>query len=101
MMMFKFPAALLFFALGVSAAPTPRSVNLSQRDVWAPPVTSPDASTVWTVGSTVTATWDTSTRPVNVTNPSGTLLLGYFLPNGEGGENLDVGQFTSSTMPLL
>ncbi|KAI0289182.1 hypothetical protein BC826DRAFT_1161453, partial [Russula brevipes] len=56
MMMFKFPTALLFFALGVSAAPTLRSVNLSQRDVWAPPVTSPDASTVWTVGSDVTVT---------------------------------------------
>jgi hypothetical protein len=30
---------------------------LEKKDVAAPPVTSPDASTVWTVGSTQTVTW--------------------------------------------
>ena len=35
---------------------------------------------------------DTSNRPSQVTNPVGTLLLGYLNPDGSGGENLDVGQ---------
>lgn len=34
---------------------------------------------------------DTSDPPEEVTNPIGRILLGYFLPNGTGGENLDVG----------
>jgi len=53
-------AALLFFsALGVSAAPTPgrSSLHLSKRDVWSPPVITPDSTTVWTVGEQVTVTW--------------------------------------------
>jgi hypothetical protein len=41
----KHPAALLSFALGVSA------------DVWAPPVITPNKATVWCMGSKVTATW--------------------------------------------
>lgn len=32
-----------------------------------------------------------STRPQDVSNPIGTLLLGYLNPDGSGGENLDVG----------
>jgi hypothetical protein len=36
---------------------------------------------------------DTSKPPAQVTNPEGTLLLGYQLSDGSGGENLDVGQF--------
>jgi hypothetical protein len=35
---------------------------------------------------------DTSDRPSQVTNPVGTLLLGYLNSDGSGGENLDVGQ---------
>ena len=37
---------------------------------------------------------DTSNPPQEVTNPDGVLLLGYILPNGTGGENLDVGQLS-------
>ena len=35
---------------------------------------------------------DTSTRPGQVSNPIGRVLLGFIQPNGSGGENLDVGQ---------
>ena len=30
---------------------------LRARDVWSPPITAPDAATVWKVGETVTARW--------------------------------------------
>lgn len=55
-------------AWATQTSPTPTSVMRAQatpsksmvilpRDVWAPPVVSPDASTVWTVGSTVKVSW--------------------------------------------
>ncbi|KAH9977576.1 hypothetical protein BJV74DRAFT_860283 [Russula compacta] len=93
MMFFKPLAALFVFALsGVSAAPVQQSPVqfLSKRDVWAPRVITPNDDTVWKVGSTVTATWDISSRPAEVTNPIGTLLLGHINADGSGGENLDV-----------
>lgn len=45
------------------------------RDVWVPPITSPDANTVWVVGCNYTVTWDTSTQPSQVTNPLGQVYL--------------------------
>lgn len=91
MFSFKLPAALLFFTLGVSAAPAALSpVHLSKRDVWAPPIITPNKSTVWCVGSKVTATWDTSKPPAQITDPTGTLFLGHLNSDGSGGENLDV-----------
>ena len=33
------------------------AVQLTGRDVVAPPITSPNASTTWNVGETVTVTW--------------------------------------------
>ncbi|TDL17212.1 hypothetical protein BD410DRAFT_776335 [Rickenella mellea] len=53
------------------------------RTVWDPPITSPDASTVWTVGSKETVKWDISSKPQVVSSFSGTLVLG-FLDNTEG-----------------
>ncbi|KAI9508332.1 hypothetical protein F5148DRAFT_1013746 [Russula earlei] len=90
MMIPNFSATLLFMILGVSAAPTPIPLRIWERDVWAPPITQPDSTTVWTIGTNVTATWDMSTRPADVTNPNGVLLLGHLEPDGQGGENLDV-----------
>ncbi|EIN12953.1 hypothetical protein PUNSTDRAFT_19047, partial [Punctularia strigosozonata HHB-11173 SS5] len=57
----------------------------------APPITSPTTGTVWTVGQTVTVTWDTSELPPpqNITNISGKILLG-FLDDGDDSEHLDV-----------
>jgi len=91
-MIFKYSVALLFslaVSMSASAAPIVLS-SVSERDVWAPKVTVPDAGTNWKVGSSQTVTWDTSNPPSQVTNPVGTLLLGYLNPDGSGGENLDV-----------
>jgi hypothetical protein len=45
---------------------------------------------------------DTSTRPPQVTNPIGTLLLGHIEPDGSGGLNLDVGQLIElNTRPVI
>ncbi|KAJ3544403.1 hypothetical protein NM688_g5749 [Phlebia brevispora] len=44
-------------------------------DVWAPPITSPTAASVWPIGSTQNVTWDTSNKPAQVTNPNGLLVL--------------------------
>jgi hypothetical protein len=105
MMMFRTPAALLFFALGASAAPRaePMQVAVQQitrRDVWAPPITEPSAGTIWQTDTDVTVTWDTSGEPQDVTNPTGTILLGFYLANGTGGENLDVDHPLASGFPL-
>ncbi|KAK0466909.1 uncharacterized protein EV420DRAFT_1506060, partial [Desarmillaria tabescens] len=48
---------------------------LISRDVYVPPITSPDASTVWTVNTTQTVTWDVSDPPVNITNRYGLIML--------------------------
>ncbi len=119
-MIFKTPVALLFsLVIGMSASAAPVVLSsIAERDVWVPPVTSPKPGTIWTVGKSETVTWyveragssplrldivwrlhlicscdrDTSTRPPEVSNPIGTLLLGYLNADGSGGENLDVGQ---------
>jgi hypothetical protein len=61
MMMFRIPAILLSLALGASAAGiVPLQVAVKQqsrREVWVPPITEPDASTVWNIGMTVTVSW--------------------------------------------
>ncbi|KAI0250937.1 hypothetical protein BJV78DRAFT_1127119 [Lactifluus subvellereus] len=75
-------------------------MQLTKKDVWVPPITAPQAGTTWTVGHKVTVSWDTSTRPAQVTNPTGTLLLGFLDPYGTGGENLDVGNPLAKGFPL-
>ncbi|KAI0032559.1 hypothetical protein K488DRAFT_37689, partial [Vararia minispora EC-137] len=59
---------------------------LFKRIVVAPPITSPDASTVWTVGQQVTVAWNTSSIPTG-TNLTGQLVLGFQTP---GSENLNL-----------
>ncbi|KAG7092984.1 hypothetical protein E1B28_009283 [Marasmius oreades] len=39
-----------------------------QRDVYVPHITSPNTSTIWTVGSMVNVTWDTSDAPTQIGN---------------------------------
>ncbi|KAH9841832.1 uncharacterized protein C8Q71DRAFT_739006 [Rhodofomes roseus] len=69
--------ALFFLLAAVHAVPLRRDVH--ERDVISPPITSPDASTVWNVGETVTVTWNLSALPpdVNVTGAIGKVVLGY------------------------
>ncbi|KAH8114439.1 hypothetical protein DFH11DRAFT_1466099, partial [Phellopilus nigrolimitatus] len=60
---------------------------VSQRDVVDPPVTAPNASTVWAVGETQTVVWNTSSLPSQITNTNGTVLLG-FVNDTTGNEHL-------------
>ncbi|EPQ50989.1 hypothetical protein GLOTRDRAFT_112513 [Gloeophyllum trabeum ATCC 11539] len=57
---------------------------LVARDVWDPPVTSPTSGTVWNVGETQTITWDTSSKPAQVTSYTGKAVLGYLDPSSPG-----------------
>ncbi|TFY60169.1 hypothetical protein EVJ58_g5317 [Rhodofomes roseus] len=74
--------ALFFLLAAVHAVPLRREVH--ERDVISPPITSPDASTVWNVGETVTVTCFAARRnlsalppDVNVTGAIGKVVLGY------------------------
>ncbi|KAK7677722.1 hypothetical protein QCA50_019274 [Cerrena zonata] len=75
-MMMKFTPAALFvlfvtlLSTLVSALPI-----LESRDVFVPPITSPDALTIWSVGSKQNVTWDTSNPPAQITNGNGTIYL--------------------------
>ncbi|KAG1777704.1 hypothetical protein EV702DRAFT_218321 [Suillus placidus] len=48
-----------------------------QRDVWVPKITCPTSASTWTVGGTFLVTWDTSSKPSQVTNPTGKIYLRY------------------------
>ncbi|KAI0269934.1 hypothetical protein BC834DRAFT_819670 [Gloeopeniophorella convolvens] len=85
-MFFHATLVLLAAVAGVSAVP---GASHAKRDVWIPPILEPTGSTVWYTGSTVTVSWNTSTPPQQVTNPKGTLYLGFLEAAGKGGENLD------------
>ncbi|KAF7346561.1 hypothetical protein MSAN_01884200 [Mycena sanguinolenta] len=67
----------------------PLSLKTSRRGGYAPPITSPGASTTWTRQNMVTVTWSTSDIPKSITNPTGRLLLGYLNP-GSSNEHLDL-----------
>jgi len=72
----QFTTTTFFFALFstmslVNALP----VQLTTRDVYAPPVLYPNASTIWTVGSKYNVTWDNSNPPKQITNPVGRIQL--------------------------
>lgn len=62
---------------------------LAEREVYSPPITNPNASTTWIVGSTVEVTWDVSQIPEGLTNFYGKLVLGYV--DGGSDEHLDLG----------
>jgi len=80
--MFAF-TIFLFSTLSLLAFSSP----LTLRDVWNPPITSPNEKTVWKVGDKVTVTSDVSNMPPvsQLTQSTGTVLLGFL--NGKG-ENL-------------
>ncbi|KAI0084815.1 hypothetical protein BDY19DRAFT_997378 [Irpex rosettiformis] len=74
-------SSLFTFAL---AAPFVPEV-VEKRDVVAPKMTSPTASTIWQAGQTYQVTWDTSglPPPANITNKIGQVILGQFDANGD------------------
>ncbi|KAF9523900.1 hypothetical protein CPB83DRAFT_862108 [Crepidotus variabilis] len=62
---------LAFCGILVNAAP----VDLTARDVYAPPVLSPNSTSIWKVGSNQTVTWDASNPPKQITNPKAKIIL--------------------------
>ncbi|KAK1228167.1 hypothetical protein PQX77_008800 [Marasmius sp. AFHP31] len=52
-------ALLALFAATATVSASP----LEKRDIWSPPITSPDATTVWEAGQVVQVTWDTANPP--------------------------------------
>ncbi|KAH9480197.1 hypothetical protein JR316_0006795 [Psilocybe cubensis] len=65
-----FFSLLSFFSL-VSGAP----IELSQRDVFVPPVILPNSHSVWKVGTTQTVKWDVSHPPSQITNTKAKIIL--------------------------
>ncbi|KAK0214846.1 hypothetical protein IW262DRAFT_246872 [Armillaria fumosa] len=71
-MKFTLPTTTMLCALVASVVATPIHIA---RDVYDPPITSPNANTVWIVNTTQTVTWDTSNPPAQITNPIGSIML--------------------------
>ncbi|EAU85842.2 hypothetical protein CC1G_05059 [Coprinopsis cinerea okayama7 len=61
-----------------------------KRDVYSPRITHPTSGSVWKAGRNATVTWDLSDMPRNVTNPYGTLILGYISDDDQYNEHLDL-----------
>jgi hypothetical protein len=70
---FFFTAFTLLGSFVVQAAPT---VQLTERDVYSPHITSPVAGDVWHSRKKVQVTWDTSDAPKQITNRIGFIQLG-------------------------
>ncbi|KAL0574376.1 hypothetical protein V5O48_007577 [Marasmius crinis-equi] len=68
--------SLLVTAASVSAAPS-QSPSVTKRDVWSPPIISPDASTVWVTGGTFNVTWDNSNPPQRITPGNAIVLMNF------------------------
>ncbi|THH28624.1 hypothetical protein EUX98_g5564 [Antrodiella citrinella] len=56
---------------------------LEVRDVYAPRITEPKTTTVWTSGYMAVVRWDTSDPPKSITNRNGKLVLGYMDETGD------------------
>ncbi|KAF8159239.1 hypothetical protein B0H34DRAFT_782088 [Crassisporium funariophilum] len=65
--------SLLFMSTFSATSATP--MHLESRDVFVPPILYPHQGTVWTRGQHHNVTWDTSSRPVNITNKVGIIML--------------------------
>ncbi|KAF8192124.1 hypothetical protein BJ912DRAFT_849172 [Pholiota molesta] len=65
----NFVFAILAFLSLVSAAP------IEARDVFVPPVLTPNSHSVWKVGSKQTVTWDVKSPPAQITNTEAQVIL--------------------------
>ncbi|OSX59775.1 hypothetical protein POSPLADRAFT_1035320 [Postia placenta MAD-698-R-SB12] len=74
MPMNKFTTFFLVSLLSIFAVVTAFPVHVA-RDVFVPPITSPNASTVWYAGEKYNVTWETAGAPVNITNKYGRIVL--------------------------
>ena len=70
------PFTLWFAIPFAAAAPIPQ-----RRDVWTPPVTCPDASSVWQVGQTYTVTWFVQPTSRSLNLPRLTTTTGAWIMN--------------------
>ncbi|KAF9261451.1 hypothetical protein L218DRAFT_870148 [Marasmius fiardii PR-910] len=64
-------SVLALFAVASTASPLEARKAL---DVWNPRITSPNADTVWVVGTKVNVTWDTSDAPQRISSGSAVML---------------------------
>jgi len=62
--------------------------SFSTRGLFIPKITSPTNATIWIIGSDVAVTWDLHDMPKHVSNPKGSLMLGY-LKDGSDDEHLE------------
>lgn len=67
-------SCFMFLTLLSCALCAPLSAVM-RRDVWVPKITSPTSGSTWTVGGSFLVTWDTSSKPPQVTNPYGKIYL--------------------------
>ncbi|KAJ7289392.1 hypothetical protein C8J57DRAFT_431263 [Mycena rebaudengoi] len=65
--------AVLSASVFISGNASP--VGLEARDVFVPPILTPRAGTVWTVGQTQHVTWDVTNPPKQITNGIGRIML--------------------------
>ncbi|KAK7467645.1 hypothetical protein VKT23_004698 [Stygiomarasmius scandens] len=65
-------ALAAFTATSVNGLTIPTARNV--LDVFVPTITSPVTGTVWTIGTAVNVTWDTSNAPENISNGAAVLL---------------------------
>ncbi|KAF8877013.1 hypothetical protein CPB85DRAFT_1220096 [Mucidula mucida] len=70
----NFTSFILFYVAAFVSIVAAAPMHLT-RDVFVPPVLTPDAATSWTVNSTVTVTWDVSSPPAQITNKLGSIRL--------------------------
>lgn len=64
---------IAFFLSFISAAPL--DVSLVARDVFVPPVLTPNSDSVWKIGTNQTVTWDVSNPPKRITNSRASIVL--------------------------
>ncbi|KAF8978856.1 hypothetical protein BDQ17DRAFT_1428661 [Cyathus striatus] len=69
-MNFKLSFATILLSLAsVSVKASPVEItSRSALDIFDPTILTPTASTVWTIGTVQSVTWDTSNAPVNISN---------------------------------
>ncbi|TFK69536.1 hypothetical protein BDN72DRAFT_840260 [Pluteus cervinus] len=75
------------------------AIPLNARDVVSPPITVPNAQTIWAVGTQQTVTWDTSNIPPDsqLTQPNGKIVLGWL---SDDSENLQIDTPLAQGFPL-
>ncbi|KAH9985075.1 hypothetical protein BJV74DRAFT_775961 [Russula compacta] len=94
---------VLLSALALAVSTTASPTDAAKREellVVAPPIISPNSTSVWSIFSTQEVIWDTSNIPSEAQNATGTLLLGYLDGNNTFDEHLNTGNPLASGFRL-